>query len=83
MQVLSLVWGIIVLVGMFVALIPCVGWMNWGVVPLAFIGLIISIIALVTARPDESKSNSIAGLICCATAVVVGIIRLIVGFGVV
>jgi hypothetical protein len=48
MQVLSVVWGILALCGMFVAFFPCLGSLNWINIPFSFVGLIISIVALVT-----------------------------------
>ncbi len=82
MQVLSLVWGILAIVGMLVGFIPCFGALNWINIPFAVIGAIISAIALATTK-EKSKSGSIAGLICCCIACVFGLIRLILGGGVV
>ncbi len=81
MQVLSLVWGILAVLGMVVAFIPCLGSLNWINIPFAFAGLIISIIALVTSR-DARKGTAVAGLVLCAIAVLLGGIRLIAGGGI-
>ena len=81
MKAASLVLGILAILGMFIALVPFLGWMNWGVIPLAGIGLIISIIATATAK--ENRGPSIAGIILCAIAIFVGIIRLIIGGGII
>lgn len=83
MQIVSLIWGILSLVGFIVGLIPCVGWWNWINIPFAGLGLIFCIIALATAKPGESRTGSITGLILCGIAVIVGVIRLILGGGVV
>ena len=80
MGVLSLVMGILSLVGMVVAFFPCLGSLNWLNIPFSGIGLIISIVA---ATKPEHKNMGIAGIVMCAIAVVLGIIRLIVGAGVV
>jgi len=80
MQVLSLIWGILAIIGMMVAFFPCLGWLNWLNIPFSGIGLIISIIALATAK-EKSKGGSIAGIVCCGMAILLGIIRLIVGGG--
>jgi len=69
--------------GLFIGLLPCIGALNWLNIPFAMVGILISIIALATGRPQESKGGAIAGLICSSLAVVVGIIRLILGGGVV
>jgi len=82
-QTLSLIWGILVIVGMLVGFIPCLGALNWLNIPLAGVGLIVSVIALATATKDENKGGSVAGIVCCGIAMFFGIIRLILGGGVV
>jgi len=79
-QVLSLIWGIVAIIGMFVAFFPCLGSLNWLNIPFAMAGLVFSIIALATARPAE-KGGPIAGVACCSVAVLFGLIRLIAGGG--
>jgi uncharacterized membrane protein len=74
--------GILSLVGMLFAFAPCLGSLNWFVIPFAIIGLIISIIA--NADPDNTqKSNSTAGIVMCGIAAVLGTLRLISGAGIV
>jgi hypothetical protein len=82
MQILSLVWGILAIIGMIVAFFPCLGALNWLNIPFSGIGLIISIVALVTTK-EQKKGGSIAGIVLCSIAIVFGIIRLILGAGVV
>lgn len=82
MTILSLVWGILAILGLGVAFLPCLGSLNWINIPFAGIGLIISIIALVQAPPAK-KGAPIAGTVLCAIAVLFGIIRLIAGGGVI
>ncbi|HEU0139600.1 MAG: hypothetical protein KJZ78_09170 [Bryobacteraceae bacterium] len=81
MQTLSLVWGILALVGMLVGMFPCLGALNWLNIPFALAGLVVSIIALATAGPN-SRTGSIAGTICCAIATGLGLLRLAIGGGV-
>ncbi len=81
MQVLSLAWGILAIVGMIVGFFPCLGALNWINVPFSGIGIIISGIALGTAG-NRPKGSSVAGLVCCCVAVLFGIIRLVLGGGV-
>ena len=81
MQVLSVVWGILALCGMFVAFFPCLGSLNWINIPFSFVGLIISILALVTTK-EPNKGMSIAGAICCGIAMLFGLIRLMAGGGI-
>lgn len=82
MQILSLIWGILSIIGMLVGFIPCLGAYNWINIPFAVIGFIFSIISLVNADPGESKSSGTAGLIMCSAAMVFGLIRLTLGGGI-
>ncbi len=82
MQVLSLVWGILAFLGMFIGFIPCLGSLNWINIPFSGVGLVVSIITLVTTK-DQKKGLVIAGLVLCAIAAAFGTIRLILGAGVV
>ena len=81
LRVLSLVWGILSILGMLVAFVPCFGWLNWVVIPFALVGLVISGLAYV-GSPQDRRGGPIIGLITCSTAVVFGIMRLMVGGGV-
>ena len=81
LRVLSLVWGILSILGMLVAFVPCFGWLNWAVIPFALVGLVISGLAYVGSFQDR-RGGPIIGLITCSTAVVFGIMRLMVGGGV-
>lgn len=83
MQILSLVWGILAFLGMFISLLPCFGALNWLNIPFAVIGLIVSIIAIILAPQGEKTGNALAGIILCSIAVLFGIIRLILGFGII
>ena len=82
MQVLNLIWGILAIIGLGVGLFPCLGSLNWINVPFSGIGLLVSIITLVTTK-EPQKGKSIAGLVLCGIAVLLGIIRLVMGGGVV
>jgi hypothetical protein len=82
MLILSLIWGILAIIGMVVAFFPCLGSLNWVNIPFSGIGLIISIISVVTTK-EEKKGAGIAGIVLCAVAAVVGAIRLIAGGGLV
>ncbi len=81
MKTASLVLGILVFIGMFFALIPLLGWMNWGVIPGAIAGLVISIVAL--AMEEEKKGAAIVGLVLCAIVIPVAVLRLLLGGGII
>ena len=80
MQVLGLVWGILSVIGMFIAFIPLLGWLNWLVIPFAVVGLVISIIA--TANAKQERGLAIAGIVMCSIAILFGAIRLAMGGGI-
>ena len=65
--------------GMFVAFLPLFGWMNWGVIPFAIAGLVISIIGVATAR--KSNKLGITAIILCCIAIALGAFRLHLGGG--
>jgi len=78
MGIAGLVIGILSLMGMAVAFFPFLGSLNWFNVPFAIIGLALSTIGIVLKK---ERSAGIAGAILCSFAIVVGTLRLIIGFG--
>ena len=78
MQVLSLAWGILALLGFMVAFIPCLGWLNVLNIPFAVVGLIISIVAFASGVPGR-RTHSAAGIVLCLVAILIGGKRWILG----
>lgn len=76
MGTLSLIWGIFAILGMMLAMIPLLGWMNWFNIPFAIIGLIVSAVGMSGQR---NRNAAVAGLILCLVAVILGGIRLMLG----
>ena len=83
MKTASLVLGILSFLFMFIGFLPCLGALNWLNIPIASVGLIISIIALTQNKPGESNGKAIAGTVMCVVAMLFGLIRLIMGGGIV
>jgi len=81
MQALSLAWGILALIGMVVGFIPCFGWVNWFNIPFAIAGLIVSFVAHITSSSPR-RGNSLAAIILCLIAVLLGAKRLALGAGI-
>lgn len=79
MQVASLVFGILSLLGLGVGFLPCVGWYNWLNIPFAILGLVISLLA---KQPEGDNTMATAGIICCSVAIVAGSLRLLLGGGI-
>lgn len=82
MQLLSLIWGILAILGMIVGFFPCLGALNWLNIPFSGLGIIVSAIAWGTAG-SKPKGQSLAGLLMCIVACIFGIMRLSAGGGVV
>ena len=80
MQILGFLFGFFSIIGMFIAFLPLLGWMNWGVIPFALGGLVISIIGTTTAK--RGKGLGVAAIALCCIAIIVGIIRLNIGGGI-
>jgi hypothetical protein len=66
---------------MGVAFLPCLGALNWINIPFSLGGLIVSAIATSQA-PLDKKNMAIGGIVLCAFAAVFGLIRLVLGGGV-
>jgi hypothetical protein len=80
MQAVSLIWGILVLLGTLVAAIPFLGWLNWFNIPVAVVGLALAIVVRGRA-PREQRGVATAGLALCAAACALGVLRLWLGGG--
>ena len=65
---------------MFIAFLPLLGWMNWGIIPFAIAGLVVSIIGVATAK--KSKGLGVVAIALCCIVIIVGIIRLNIGGGI-
>ncbi len=81
MQLISVIWGLLALLGAFVAFFPCLGWLNWLIIPFAVIGLVMSLVARdQEARTGVKPSNT--AVILNSAAVLVGVVRLTIGGGI-
>ena len=80
MGTIALVWGVLAVIGMFVAFFPCLGALNWLNIPFALLGGIVSALAIVADSGGRSKG--LVGLALCLVAVAFGVLRLILGGGI-
>lgn len=71
MNLVSVVIGIVALLGALVGFLPLVGWLNWFVIPLAVVGLVVGLLAR-----ERSGRNVNAVVLALAVA------RLAIGGGV-
>lgn len=81
MQVLGLIWGILSIIGMFIFFLPFLGALNWLNIPFAAVGFIISLVAIVNAK--DGRRAGITGIILCSIAIIVGVVRLKLGWGII
>jgi hypothetical protein len=70
-NLVSLIIGFVALVCAIVAFIPLLGWANWLIVPLAIIGAVVGMM-----------SRSTAGRNLNLFVIVIGVIRLMLGGGI-
>jgi len=79
MGILSIIWGIFAMLGTMVWFIPLLGSLNWLNIPFAIIGLIFAGVAL--GNPS-TRDTGIAGLTLGLMAIAIGVVRLILGWGI-
>ena len=81
MQTICLAWGIMSIIGMVIAFLPCIGALNWINIPFSGLGLIICIGVQAISR-KRFKIGSLTGAVLCGTAIGIGLLRLGIGFGI-
>lgn len=81
MGLISLLWGIVAMVLMFVGLVPLLGWSNWLIIPFAGVGAIIAAIGIALTSSGK-RGRAKAGLVLNAIVIVVAAIRLSMGGGI-
>ena len=72
LNVVSLLIGLIALVSAAIAFLPLLGWANWLILPLAVVG----------AGIGQLSGGSKAGRNLCLFVIVIGILRLMLGGGI-
>ncbi|QIL01931.1 hypothetical protein G7078_03410 [Sphingomonas sinipercae] len=71
-NVVSLIIGVVALLLAVVAFIPLLGWANWLIIPLAIVGAVVG-----------AMSRTTAGRNLNLFVIVVGIVRLMLGGGII
>ena len=79
MNTASKIFGLFTSVGMIIAMVPLLGWLNWFNIPLAVIGLVLGVSSLSTRR----SGSTLIGVILCSIAIIIGAIRLGIGGGII
>lgn len=70
-NLVSLIIGVVALILALVAFIPLLGWANWLIIPLAIVGAVVGMI-----------SRSSAGRNLNIFVIVIGVVRLMLGGGI-
>jgi hypothetical protein len=70
LNIISILVGLVAALLAFIGLIPLLGWVNWLMLPVAFVGLVLGLL---------SSSNS--GRNLCMVVIIIGILRLMLGGG--
>ena len=78
MQILSLAWGILAILGFMLGVLPCLGWFNILNIPFAILGFVIGLIAFASGVPGR-RGFSVVGIILCLIAILIGAKRWILG----
>ncbi|MFH0846687.1 MAG: hypothetical protein V1894_01325 [Chloroflexota bacterium] len=81
MQIFGFLIGLITFLVYFIASIPLLGWLNWFNIPMAALGLALSVSGVISAR--RGKTLGIIGAIMCSIAIFFGLARLVVGCGII
>lgn len=71
LNILSILVGLVAALLAFIGLIPLLGWVNWFMLPVAFVGLVIGLL-----------SGSNGGRNLCMVVIIIGILRLMLGGGI-
>ncbi|HDS30176.1 MAG TPA: hypothetical protein ENN67_03945 [Firmicutes bacterium] len=80
MGIAGIVWGILAIFGAIVAFTPFLGIFNWINIPFALVGIIFSAVAY---GRERTRGQGMTGLVLNGVAIGIGIIRLIIGGGVI
>lgn len=73
--------GIVALSFMIVALVPCLGWINYFNFFVSSVTFVLAIVAIATAKTDRGRTAAILGLVLMLVANTIGVIRLALGGG--
>ena len=79
LSIISLIWGVLAILGMAVGIIPFLGSLNYLNIPFAVFGLLFSILVMVLS---SKKELAVVGSLLCGVAIFIGAIRLVLGFGI-
>ena len=80
-QIVALILGLSSFGGFLVGLIPFLGWVNWLNIPGAIASVIVSLIGT-SERTREGRNMAFTGLALSLVAICFGLVRLVLGGGI-
>lgn len=83
LNMISLVMSILSIFGMILGLVPCFGALNWLNIPFAAVTLVIGIVGYIRTPPYVDKKIPKLAILLSTVAIVIGMVRLMIGGGVV
>ena len=82
MKFVTTVWATFTLFLMLVGFLPLLGLMNWLNIPVATLGLVVSSVVSFLDRRGAGERRYAFPIIAFLAAIILGVIRLHVGFGI-
>lgn len=82
MGLISVLWGIVAMLLMFVGLIPLLGWLNWFWIPFAGVGALIAALGVLFSASGKN-GRAKAGLVLNGIVIAVALVRLSLGGGII
>ncbi len=73
---LTLVWGILAIIGLLIGFIPCVSTWNWVNLPFDILGACMGIVAIFTRKEGGSRL-AVIGIALCMAASIIELLRLV------
>ena len=70
-NIASIIIGVVALIGALIAFLPLLGWANWLIIPLAIVGAAVGVL-----------SRSTSGRNLNLLVIVIGVVRLMLGGGI-
>lgn len=67
----SLIIGLVALLGALIAFVPLLGWLNWLIIPLAIVGAAVGVVS----RGTSGRNLNLL-------VIVIGVVRLVLGGGI-
>lgn len=82
LNIIALVMSMLSILGMILGLIPCFGALNWLNIPFAIATLVVGIVGYIQTPPYQDKKYPKLAILLSTIAILVGMVRLMLGGGI-